>query len=47
MQQLANNPQAAQHYLLPMPKWEVRESTLLKRLQGLEGGDADTPSEFV
>jgi len=42
VQQLANNPQAAQqHYLLPMPKWEERESTLLRRLQAQEGVDAD------
>ncbi|KAF5828063.1 armadillo-type protein [Dunaliella salina] len=41
--QLANNPQtAAQYYLLPMPKWEERESTLLRRLQQQEGTDADT-----
>eukprot|EP00200_Dunaliella_tertiolecta_P006547 CAMPEP_0202346842 /NCGR_PEP_ID=MMETSP1126-20121109/5457_1 /ASSEMBLY_ACC=CAM_ASM_000457 /TAXON_ID=3047 /ORGANISM="Dunaliella tertiolecta, Strain CCMP1320" /LENGTH=1093 /DNA_ID=CAMNT_0048938303 /DNA_START=70 /DNA_END=3351 /DNA_ORIENTATION=- len=40
--QLANNPQsAAQYYLLPMPKWEERESTLLRRLQEQEGTDAD------
>jgi len=32
---------AAQHYLLPMPKWEERESTLLKRLQASEGVDPE------
>lgn len=30
---LAKNPgQSVQHYVLPMPKWPVRESALLKRL---------------
>jgi hypothetical protein len=30
---LAQKPmQAAQHYVLPMPMWPVRESALLKRL---------------
>jgi hypothetical protein len=33
MQVLAQNPgQSSQHYVLPMPKWPVRESALLKRL---------------
>lgn len=33
MQVLAQNPgQSVQHYVLPMPKWPVRESALLKRL---------------
>jgi hypothetical protein len=33
LQVLAQNPgQAVQHYVLPMPKWPVRESALLKRL---------------
>jgi hypothetical protein len=33
LQVLAQNPgQSSQHYVLPMPKWPVRESALLKRL---------------
>lgn len=33
LQVLAQNPrQSGQHYVLPMPKWPVRESALLKRL---------------
>jgi hypothetical protein len=33
VQVLAHNPgQTVQHYVLPMPKWPVRESALLKRL---------------
>uniref|UniRef100_A0A7S0R8D3 Clathrin adaptor alpha/beta/gamma-adaptin appendage Ig-like subdomain domain-containing protein n=1 Tax=Chlamydomonas leiostraca TaxID=1034604 RepID=A0A7S0R8D3_9CHLO len=40
---LAASPQAASaQYLLPMPKWEERESNLLKRLQEREGVDPDT-----
>eukprot|EP00775_Hariotina_reticulata_P003331 gene3331-3608_t len=39
---LAQDPaNATQHYVLPMPKWEGRESALLKRLAATEGNDAD------
>jgi hypothetical protein len=41
-QRLAAQPQAAaQHYFLPMPKWEERESSLLRRLHQAEGVDPD------
>lgn len=40
---LAQDPaKAAASYVLPMPKWEGRESALLKRLAATEGADADT-----
>eukprot|EP00879_Flechtneria_rotunda_P008959 GHRR01009380.1.p1 GENE.GHRR01009380.1~~GHRR01009380.1.p1 ORF type:complete len:1159 (+),score=411.60 GHRR01009380.1:174-3479(+) len=39
---LAQDPaNAALRYVLPMPKWEGRESALLKRLAATEGNDAD------
>jgi hypothetical protein len=42
---LVNDPaRAAQHYVLPMPKWEERESMLLRRLQQQEGGDDEASS---
>ncbi|GLC68315.1 hypothetical protein PLESTF_000678300 [Pleodorina starrii] len=34
---LACNPAAAANYILPMPAWQIRESSLMKRLQGEEG----------
>lgn len=41
-QALASSPAAASgQYVLPMPKWEVRESALLKRLMKQEGMDED------
>ncbi|GIL70205.1 hypothetical protein Vretimale_3499 [Volvox reticuliferus] len=41
---LASNPAAASNYILPMPAWTIRESSLMKRLQGEEGtmGAADS-----
>lgn len=44
-QRLASSPQAStQHYILPMPKWQERESTLLKRLQQHEGVEGASSS---
>ncbi|GLI58947.1 hypothetical protein VaNZ11_000735 [Volvox africanus] len=44
LQALASNPAAAANYILPMPAWTIRESSLMKRLQGEEGalGAADS-----
>lgn len=42
LQTLADQPQAAtEKFLLPMPKWPERESTLLRQLQKREGVDED------
>ena len=41
-QTLADQPQASvDKFLLPMPKWPERESTLLRQLQKREGVDED------
>mmetsp|Transcript_39785 Transcript_39785/g.88425 ORF Transcript_39785/g.88425 Transcript_39785/m.88425 type:complete len:1123 (+) Transcript_39785:142-3510(+) len=43
---LADNPQAAtQRFVLPMPKWPERESTLLRQLQKHEGVDEDAAAK--
>ncbi|EFJ50611.1 hypothetical protein VOLCADRAFT_120602 [Volvox carteri f. nagariensis] len=44
LQALASNPAAAANYILPMPAWTIRESSLMKRLQGEVGaGGAGDP----
>lgn len=41
MQALASNPATAGKFILPMPKWVERESSLLRQLQRTEGGEDD------
>ncbi|MEW5308641.1 MAG: hypothetical protein WDW38_000584 [Sanguina aurantia] len=38
---LASNPASAGKFILPMPKWVERESSLLRQLQRTEGGDGE------